>query len=213
MLPNASWCFTPEYGPPPSRKHTRFFLFSANWGGWAAHVSTTRHSITYLGSTKWIRQWEKSPTASEQPHLLRKQLPNTVCKVVSKLGVDISDPIPHLNTKDVAKKNAHGSGIPVPGARHIGWKLSVMQPCSLRTCPETSRNMLSFLWNPKSSRTLTNNTYSHSHSETLKLYKLVWVSFGQTERRRSSPVLIWSKFCSKPIFGFPNPGLHTVQSV
>ena len=43
---------TPEYGPPPSREHTRVSLFSANCGGWVAHVSTTRHSITYLGSTQ-----------------------------------------------------------------------------------------------------------------------------------------------------------------
>ena len=43
---------TPEHGPPPSREHACFSLFSANWGGWVAHVSTTRPSITYLGSTK-----------------------------------------------------------------------------------------------------------------------------------------------------------------
>ena len=39
-----------------------------------------------------------------QARLLRKQLPNTLCKVVLKFEVDISDPIPHLNTKDGAKK-------------------------------------------------------------------------------------------------------------
>ena len=62
-----------------------------------------------LDRQEWIQQREKTPTASEQAHLLRKQLPNTLCKVVSKLGVDISDPIPHLNTKDAAKKvqNVH----------------------------------------------------------------------------------------------------------
>ena len=62
-----------------------------------------------LDRQEWRERWEKSPTASEQAHLLRKQLPNTVCKVVLKFGVDISDPIPHLNTKDGAKKvkNVH----------------------------------------------------------------------------------------------------------
>ena len=59
-----------------------------------------------LDRHKWIQQWEKSPTASEQAHLLRKQLPNTLCKVVLKFGVDISDPIPHLNTAQ-KKQNVH----------------------------------------------------------------------------------------------------------
>ena len=88
------------------RANTPAFSFSQQTGGAGRHMFLPLAiALHTLDRQKWIRQWEKSPTASEQAHLLRTQLPNTVCKVDLKFGVDISDPIPHLNTKDVAKKN------------------------------------------------------------------------------------------------------------
>ena len=90
--PNAPWWFTPEHGPLPSREHARFSLFSANWGGAGWHMFLPLAiALHTLDRQEWRERWEKSPTASEQAHLLRKQLPNTLCKVVLKFGVDISD--------------------------------------------------------------------------------------------------------------------------
>ena len=76
MHPNASWCFTPEHGPPPSRKHSRFSLFSANWGaGWHMFLPLAI-ALHTLDRHQRREQWERSPTASKHAHLLRMQLPN-----------------------------------------------------------------------------------------------------------------------------------------
>ena len=158
MPPNASWCFIfshsviPEYGPPPSRKHSRFSLFSANLGaGWHMFLplAIALHTLDH-----------KRGGNNENRVLLQVSKPNRcersfqICKVDLKFGVDISSPIPHLNTKDVTKKlkYPHKNGIPMPSARLTGWK------CSLRTCPETSRDMLSF---PKKSIIITNIQKQH----------------------------------------------------
>ena len=168
-----------------------------------------------LDRQKWRERWEKSPTASEQAHLLRKQLPNTVCKVVLKFGVDISDPIPHLNTKDGAKKKLKMSTwMWHPNARCPTHRVKVGRYAAMQ---------LTHL-----SRDVQRGVCCHfieiqnhnEHSRTtpiavaiLKLWNLTKWSGCVGAWRRSSPVLIWSKFFSKPIFGFPDPGLHTVQSV
>ena len=213
--PNASWCLTPEYGPPPSREHTRFSLFSANWGAGRHVFLPLAIALRTLDRQKWIQQWERSPAAGEPARLLRKQLPSTVCKVALKFGVDISDPISHISTPKMSQKkvkNVHmdvASQCQVPdsqGESCPSWSHAAYAPVQRHqeTC-----HFFEIQNHHEHSRT---TPMADGHSETLKLYK--WSGqFRADLKRRSSPVLIWSKFFSKPFFGFPNTGLHTVQSV
>ena len=83
------------------------FPFSANLGtGWHMFLplAIALHTLDH-----------KSGGNTENRVLLQVSKPNRcersfqICKVDLKFGVDISSPIPHLNTKDVAKKirNVH----------------------------------------------------------------------------------------------------------
>ena len=195
------------------RTHPLFpFLSKLGGAGWHMFLPLAI-ALHTLDRREWRERWKKSPTASEKAHLLQTQLPNTACKVDLKLGVNISDLIPHLNT-NAKKKNVHmevasqcqvpdSQGESCPSCSHAAYAPVQRHP---------SRDMLSFLWNPKSSRTFMNNTSSRWPFWNF-ISGLVSFVLVQTERRRSSAVLIWSKLFAKPIFGFPNPGLHTVQSV
>ena len=105
------------------RANTLAVPFSQQTGGAGWHMFLPLAiALHTLDRQDWIQQWEKSPTGSEQAHLLQMQLPNMQSGF--KFGVDISDLIPHLNTKDVAKKiNVHmevASQCQVP--RLAGWK-------------------------------------------------------------------------------------------
>ena len=181
------------------RANTLEFPFSQQTVGAGWHMFLPLAiALHTLDRHKWIQHWEKSPTASEPAHLLRKQLQNTLCKVVFKFGVDISDPIPHLNTKDGAKKNKMSSwGESCPLCSHAAY-------APVQRHPETCCHFIEI------QRRFTNNTNSRSHSETLKLYK--WSGCVGTWRR-SSPVLIWSKFFSKPILGKSRPAYRTVRVI
>ena len=115
------------------RANTPAFPFSQQTVGAGWHMFLPLAiALHTLDRHKWIQQWEKSPTASEQAHLLRKQLPNTLCKVVLKFGVDISDPIPHLNTKDGAQTNKMSTWKWHPNARCPTHRVKVVRYAAMQ---------------------------------------------------------------------------------
>ena len=121
------------------RANTPAFSFSQQtWGGWVAHVSTTRHSITYLGSTRVKGTMKKESYCKWESPFVANAASEYCMQSGFKVGSQYFWPYPTSQHQRKKKKCPHGSGIPMPGARLAGWKLSVMQPCSLRTCPETS---------------------------------------------------------------------------
>ena len=126
--------------------------FLSKLGGWVAHVSTTRHSITDLGSTKM----EGKPICCENSF--------QICKVALKFGVNISDLSPHLTSKMLQKKNKNvhmevasqcqvpdSQGESSPSCSHAAY-------APVQRHPETSRDMLSF---PKKSIIITNIHEQH----------------------------------------------------
>ena len=99
MPPNASWSFIPEYGPPPSRKHSRFSLFSANLGaGWhmllplAIALHTLDHKSGGNNENRVLLQVSKP---------IRCERSFQICKVDLKFGVDISTSPGHASTRTV----------------------------------------------------------------------------------------------------------------
>ena len=89
-------------------------------GGWVAHVSTTRHSITDLGSTKM----EGKPICCENSF--------QICKVALKFGVNISDLSPHLTSKMLQKKIKMSTWKWHPNARCPTHRVKVLRHAAMQ---------------------------------------------------------------------------------
>ena len=191
------------------------FPFLSKQGGWVAHVSTTRHSITYLGSTK-------------VEGTMRKE---SYCKWASPFVAKAASKYCMQSGFKVRSRHFW----PYPTSQHQRWrkkklKMSTWMWHPNARCPthRVKVGRYAAMQLTHLSRDVQRGVCCHfieiqnhnEHSRTtpiavaiLKLWNLTKWSGCVGAWRRSSPVLIWSKFFSKPIFGFPDPGLHTVQSV
>ena len=94
--------------------------FLSKLGGWVAHVSTTRHSITDLGSTKM----EGKPICCENSF--------QICKVALKFGVNISDLSPHLTSKMLQKKIKMSTWKWHPNARCPTHRVKVLRHAAMQ---------------------------------------------------------------------------------